>query len=199
VNVVNCWTSAIGPASVTEYRPKRNLLTKPTNEMEIAKTTRTPVTAADWFGVAIATAGGAGFVPKAPGTAGAAVGVLLYLAIETLHLGTYYPHAIILFLFAGIWASFRVENLYGHDSQRIVIDEVVGQMIVFAFAAGRFRLPFLEVLVGFGLFRLFDITKPFPIRRLERLKGGVGVMADDVGAGIFALVLLMILRKTLLG
>ena len=72
-------------------------------------------------------------------------------------------------------------------------------VIVFAFAAGRYRLPSLDVLVGFGLFRLFDITKPFPIRRLERLKGGVGVMADDVGAGIFALALLMILRKTLLG
>ena len=167
--------------------------------MEIAKTNRQPVTFADWFAVAIATAGGAGFSPKAPGTAGAAVGVVIYLLIETLHLGAYYPHAIILFLTAGIWASFRVESLYGHDSQRIVIDEVVGQMIVFAFAAGRYRLPSLDVLVGFGLFRLFDITKPFPIRRLERLKGGVGVMADDVGAGIFALALLMILRKTLLG
>lgn len=165
--------------------------------MEIAKTTRTPVTAGDWLAVAVATAGGAGFMPKAPGTAGAAVGVMVYLAIETLDLGAYYPHAIILFLAAGIWASFRVESLYGHDSQRIVIDEVVGQMIVFAFAAGRFRLPSLDVLVGFGLFRLFDILKPFPIRHLERLRGGVGVMADDVGAGIFALAVLIILQKIL--
>jgi phosphatidylglycerophosphatase A len=142
----------------------------------------------------VATAGGAGFAPKAPGTAGAAVGVMVYLAVEALNLGAYYPHAIILFLAAGVWASFRVEALYGHDSQRIVIDEVVGQMIAFSFAAGRFRLPAIDVIVGFGLFRLFDIFKPFPIRRLERLNGGMGVMADDVGAGIYALVALVILR-----
>jgi phosphatidylglycerophosphatase A len=92
-----------------------------------------------------------------------------------------------------------VEEFYGHDAQRIVIDEVVGQMIVFAFAAGRIRLPALEVLAGFGLFRLFDIVKPFPIRRLESLHGGVGVMADDVGAGVYGLIVLMILRYFLRG
>jgi phosphatidylglycerophosphatase A len=165
--------------------------------MEIAKTSKAPAGAADWLAVAIASAAGAGFVPKAPGTAGAAVGVLVYLILETTHLGAYYAHAIIFFLVAGIWASFRVESLYGHDSQRIVIDEVVGQMIVFAFAAGRFKLPALDVVVGFGLFRLFDIFKPFPIRRLEKLKGGVGVMADDVGAGFLALAVLMMLRRFL--
>jgi len=133
-------------------------------------------------------------MPKAPGTAGAAVGVMVYLAIEALGLGGYYTHVIIFFLAVGIWASFRVEELYGHDSQRIVMDEVVGQMITFAFAAGRFRLPVLDVVIGFILFRLFDITKPFPIRRLEGLRGGFGVMADDVGAGIYALIVLMILR-----
>jgi phosphatidylglycerophosphatase A len=162
--------------------------------MEIAKTTKAPASFLDWVAVAVASGGGAGFVPKAPGTAGAAVGVMVYFAMEALHLGAYYPHAIILFLAAGIWSSFRVEELYGHDSQRIVIDEVVGQMITFAFAAGRLRLPVFDVIVGFGFFRLFDISKPFPIRRLERLKGGVGVMADDVGAGIYALIALMILR-----
>src|SRR5262245_29642398 len=121
--------------------------------MEIAKTTTTRVPASflDRLAVALASAGGAGFVPKAPGTAGAAVGVMVYLAMEGLHLGAWYPHAIIFFLAAGIWASFRVEKLYGHDSQRIVIDEVVGQMITFAFAAGRFRLPVLDVIAGFGL------------------------------------------------
>lgn len=161
--------------------------------MEIAKI-RTTRNAGDYLAIGLATAGGAGFMPKAPGTAGAVVGVMVYLASEALNLGAYYPHAILLILAVGIWASFRVEELYGHDSQRIVIDEVVGQMIAFSFAAGRFRLPALDVIAGFGLFRLFDIFKPFPIRRLERLKGGVGVMADDVGAGIYALVILIILR-----
>jgi phosphatidylglycerophosphatase A len=154
----------------------------------------TPTTTIDKLAVFIASAGGAGFMPKAPGTAGAAVGVLLYLGIEWLQLGAYYLHVIILLLVAGIWASFQVEKLYGHDSQRIVMDEVVGQMITFAYAAGRFRLPVLYVLVGFGLFRLFDIFKPFPVRRLEHLKGGVGVMADDVGAGIYALIVLSVLQ-----
>ena len=165
--------------------------------MEITKT-RPPTSGTDWLAIGLASAGGAGFMPKAPGTAGAAVGVGVYLAMEELHLGAYYPHAIIFILAVGIWASFRVEEFYGHDAQRIVIDEVVGQMITFAFAAGRFRLPALDVLVGFGLFRLFDVVKPFPIRRLEGLKGGLGVMADDVGAGIYALIVLMILRQFIL-
>jgi phosphatidylglycerophosphatase A len=153
----------------------------------------------DVVAVGLATGGGAGFLPRAPGTAGAAVGVLIYLVMEGLHLGAYYPHAIIFFLAAGIWASWRVEDLWGHDSQRIVIDEVVGQMITFALVAGRLRLPAIDVLVGFGLFRLFDIVKPYPIWRLERLKGGVGVMADDVGAGIFALIVFMILQSVFRG
>ena len=166
--------------------------------MEIAKT-KGPSTVADWIAIGVASAGGAGFTPVAPGTAGAAVGVVIYLAMEGLNVGTYYPHAIILLLVAGIWASWRVEQLYGHDSQRIVIDEVVGQMITFVVAAGRVPLPAIDVAVGFGLFRLFDIVKPFPIRRLERLKGGMGVMADDIGAGIYALVLLLIWRAVFRG
>jgi phosphatidylglycerophosphatase A len=127
------------------------------------------------------------------------VGVLIYLAMEGVRAGAYYLHVIISLLAIGIWASWRVEELYGPDSQRIVIDEVVGQMIVFAFAAGTFRIAALDVAVGFGLFRLFDIFKPFPIRRLEKWKGGVGVMSDDVAAGVYALVVLVVLRNIFRG
>ncbi len=162
--------------------------------MEIVKTRTEPLTAADRIAIFIATAGGAGFAPKAPGTAGAIVGVLLYLGIDRGHIGAYYVHAIIFFLIAGTWAAFRVEQLFGHDSQRIVIDEVIGQMITFAFAAGRFQLSALDIIIGFGLFRFFDIAKPFPIRRLERLNSGLGVIADDVGAGIYALAALTLIR-----
>jgi len=151
-------------------------------------------TKSDWLAIAIATAGGAGFLPKAPGTAGAIVGVFIYVLMEALHGGAYYPHAIIFFFIVGIWASSRVEHLWGHDAQRIVIDEVVGQMITFGAAAGRYQLTGFYILLGFGLFRLFDITKPFPIRRLERLKGGLGVIADDVGAGLYALAILTLFR-----
>ena len=156
--------------------------------MEIEKT-RT-----DWAAIVIATAGGAGFSPKAPGTAGSVVGVLIYLLIEALHAGAYYPHAIIFLFIVGIWASSRVEHLWGHDAQRIVIDEVVGQMITFGIAAGRYQLSAFYIILGFGLFRLFDIVKPFPIRRLEQFKGGLGVVADDVGAGLFALAVLSLIR-----
>jgi phosphatidylglycerophosphatase A len=152
--------------------------------MAIAKTR------SDWAAVVIATAGGAGFAPKAPGTAGSIVGVLIYLLIEAVRIGAYYPHVIIFFFIVGIWASSRVERLWGHDSSRIVIDEVVGQMITFGIAAGRYQLSAFHIFLGFGLFRLFDIVKPFPIRHLERFKGGLGVVADDVGAGLFALAVL---------
>lgn len=161
--------------------------------MEIAKTR------IDWAAIAIATAGGAGFAPKAPGTAGSIVGVAIYLLIEAAHAGAYYPHAIIFLFIVGIWASSRVEHLWGHDAQRIVIDEVVGQMITFGIAAGRYQLSAFYIALGFGLFRLFDIVKPFPIRRLERLKGGLGVVADDVGAGLYALAVLTLIHHIFVG
>src|SRR5205823_6021277 len=97
-------------------------------------------TTSDWAAIAIATAGGAGFAPKAPGTAGSVVGVFIYLLMEAEHAGSYYLHAIIFLSIVGIWAASRVEHLWGHDARRIVIDEVVGQMITFGIAAGRYRL-----------------------------------------------------------
>ena len=171
------------------YLPRNAPPKKSTDQTAIVKTR------SDWVAVAVATAGGAGFTPAAPGTAGSLVGVLIYLLFEGLNLGAYYPHAIIFFFVVGIWASSRVEHLWGHDSQRIVIDEVVGQMITFGMAAGRYRLPAFYIFLGFGLFRLFDIVKPFPIRRLERFKGGFGVVADDVGAGLYALAVLMLVFR----
>jgi phosphatidylglycerophosphatase A len=155
--------------------------------MSTPKTTKkTPI---DLLAIFVATGGGAGFLPKAPGTAGAAVGVLVYLAMHAAGASAYFLHAILLILFAGTLAAHRVENFWGHDSQRIVVDEVVGQMIAFSLA-GKTQLSGVSIFAGFVLFRVFDITKPFPIRRFEKLPGGVGVMADDVGAGIYALALL---------
>ena len=150
-------------------------------------------TAADYVAIVVATAGGAGFMPKAPGTAGALVGVLVYLGMHAAGAGEYFLHAILAVLFAGTLAAHRVENFWGHDSQRIVIDEVAGQMIAYSLA-GKTRLSTFSIFVGCLLFRVFDITKPFPIRRLERLPGGVGVMADDVGAGVLALAVLVLLQ-----
>src|SRR5258708_39771510 len=100
--------------------------------MEIVKTKTEGLTVADRLAIAVATAVGAGFVPKAPGTAGWLGGVLLYLIIDGLGAGAYYPHAIILLLVVGLWASSRFENLYGHDSQHIVLAALVGHLITFA-------------------------------------------------------------------
>ena len=150
-------------------------------------------TASDYFAIFIATGAGAGFMPKAPGTAGALVGVLVYLAMHAVGAGGYFLHAILVILFAGTLAAHRVESFWGHDSQRIVVDEVVGQMIAYSLA-GKAQLSMVSVFAGCVLFRVFDIAKPFPIRRLEALPGGVGVMADDVGAGLFALAALTLLQ-----
>ena len=133
-------------------------------------------------------------MPKAPGTAGALVGVLIYLGMHSLGAGSYFLHAILVILFAGTLAAHRVESFWGHDSQRIVVDEVVGQMIAYSLAV-KTQLSMVSVFAGCVLFRVFDIAKPFPIRRLEALPGGVGVMADDVGAGVFALAGLTLLQR----
>jgi phosphatidylglycerophosphatase A len=141
------------------------------------KTTIKPLTATDYLAIGIATSGGAGFLPKAPGTAGSVVGVMVFLGMHWLQMGSYY-----------------VEEIYGHDSQCIVVDEVIGQMITFSAVAGRTGLSALYVLLGFGLFRLFDVVKPFPLRKLERIPKGVGVIADDAAAGLYALGALVLMQ-----
>lgn len=88
--------------------------------------------------------------------------------------------------FLGVWAGNMVEPIWGKDHQRVVIDEISGMCISLLFIP--VTIPY--VLSGLVLFRLFDITKPFFIRRLEKLPGGWGVMADDVLAGIYANILL---------
>jgi phosphatidylglycerophosphatase A len=137
--------------------------------------------------LALATAGGAGYAPKAPGTAGAAVGVVLALALARWGMLPYTAAAAVL-LAVGIWAAGEAERAFArHDDGRIVIDEVVGQLVALLPLAacgpfGAARDAALAV-AGFAAFRLFDIWKPGPVRWAERLAGGTGVMADDVVAG----------------
>jgi phosphatidylglycerophosphatase A len=135
----------------------------------------------------VATAGGAGFAPLAPGTAGAAVGVVLHLLLATLGPWLYALGAVAL-LSLGIRAADAAERFYGRkDDGRIVIDEVVGQLLALApLVLQGDRSPWLAVVTGFVAFRVFDVWKPEPVRRAERLAGGAGVMLDDVVAGAFA-------------
>lgn len=143
---------------------------------------------------AIATALGAGFVPRAPGTCGTAVAVLLFWPLAGLPWWAY-SLALAAITLIGIWAASEVGRASGkEDDQRIVIDEVAGYLVTMAGSA--FHWP--EAVAGFVLFRLFDIWKPPPVRWAdERVPGSLGVMLDDLLAGIYALAALTALRLVL--
>jgi phosphatidylglycerophosphatase A len=144
--------------------------------------------------VALSTWFGCGFSPKAPGTAGS-LGALLaaWPLVAFLHFGPWHFLALAAVLtLPGIWAAGRtavIRNL--KDPQIVVIDEVLGQWIALA---GASALDAPRVLAAFVLFRLFDIYKPWPVRRLEALPGGVGIVADDLAAGAYAGLILYLSR-----
>jgi len=132
-----------------------------------------------------------GYSPWAPGTAGSLVGVLVFCFI---HDSPYYLPITLAVILVGIPIAGRAERILGQkDAKQIVIDEVAGQLVALYLAP----LALLPVACGFLLFRLFDIWKPGPVGRLEKLPGGYGVMMDDVGAGIFALVFCQIIIYSL--
>jgi phosphatidylglycerophosphatase A len=140
----------------------------------------------------VATALGAGFVPVAPGTAGTAVAIPLAWAAARLGQVGFVLVFIAVTAF-GIWAADVYEVATGaHDNQRIVIDEVAGYLLtLIAVERGPFNL-----IVGFGLFRLFDTWKPWPVRLLdEKVPGGLGVVLDDLGAGVYGAVILFLIEK----
>jgi phosphatidylglycerophosphatase A len=140
----------------------------------------------------IATAFGAGYSPVAPGTAGSAVALLILWLVPFSQLGV-----IVFFLavtFVGTWAAQIVEAAAGaKDPGVIVIDEVAGM------ALSVLILPLTPrvLLAGFVLFRIFDVVKPFPANRLQALPGGVGVMIDDLVAGLYALLVLVVARAVI--
>jgi phosphatidylglycerophosphatase A len=141
--------------------------------------------------LALATAGGVGYAPIAPGTFGSMVGVAVYWVVVPFGpLAVAFAAALASGL--GVWAAGEVERIYAKkDDGRIVIDEVAGQLITLlplAALAGpdRMRAP-LPLLIGFLVFRGFDIAKPGPVRWAERrFPGGQGVMYDDILAGVLS-------------
>lgn len=133
--------------------------------------------------VFIATVGYTGYFPVAPGTIGSAAGLVVYLLVWWAQSPLLEVGLIVGLFLAGIWAGTTAERYFGGiDPGPIVIDEVVGMLITLAF------IPVgpSGAIAGFLLFRLFDVVKPFPARRLESLHGGLGVMADDAMAAIYA-------------
>ncbi len=137
----------------------------------------------------LATVFGAGFFPVAPGTFASLIAVLVYkLLLSGLPLPA--QAGILLFVsLAGVWAAGKTARLLGRkDPRPIVVDEVCGQWLsLIAVPAG-----WGFMAAGFFLFRVFDVFKPFPIRRLESLPDGWGIMADDLLAGVYAAALILI-------
>jgi phosphatidylglycerophosphatase A len=138
--------------------------------------------------LALATALGAGYAPIAPGTWGSAVGLLLWFALPS----TPWIQALVIVavVAAGVWSGGVAEGHFGRtDPGQVVIDEVAGMLVTLFLNPVGWR----GAVAGFFLFRAADILKPFPARRLERLHGGLGIMADDVMAGIYANVALRVI------
>lgn len=134
-------------------------------------------------GMFIASVGYLGYTPVAPGTFGSAAGLLVFYAIRATGSTLVEAMAIAAIVAIGVWSATLAERYIGGvDPAPIVIDEVAGMLITLAF------LPVtpLGALVGFLLFRLLDVVKPWPSARFEGLPGGLGVMADDVMAAVYA-------------
>ena len=162
----------------------------------------------DYLALAIATCG-VGYLPLAPGTWGSLFGVAVFVLLRwlALGLGGYFETrraltpitpqmgflalellAILFITLIGTWAASAAERLFRvKDPGKVVVDEVAGQLIALL------PLPLLGIwpwgnwiIVSFLLFRLFDIVKPYPARQFESLRGGLGIMADDIVAGAYA-------------
>lgn len=153
---------------------------------------------------------GVGYLPIAPGTWGSLVAVGFYYFLATTFSGYAYSgslasfdamvatiHSVILlafliFMLLGVWAANRSIALLGNsDPSEAVVDEVIGQLVVFLFIP--FTSSWMLIGAGFLLFRAFDIWKPYPIDDLQTLPGGIGVCADDLLAGVYAGVCLSII------
>lgn len=195
-------------ASMTAIKESSDELNPTVSVPEAEIPSRKPRSAGDILALAIATCG-VGYLPIAPGTIGSLVGVGLYLAVwvglgqilegkaprggaSLLYVLTPQFAGMLLLIFVvsvlGIWAATRAEKAtQKKDPSIVVIDEVAGQMI--ALLSGPFWIhSWWSILSAFILFRLFDIWKPYPIRRLEGLESGLGIMADDLLAGVYALI-----------
>lgn len=136
-----------------------------------------------------------GYSPLVPGTTGTLVAIPIYFFLTRLP-ALYYLVILLGSIYVAMWASDGAEVLLqARDSRHIVIDEIVG------FLVAMFMVPSTlgNILLGFFLFRAFDVVKPFPIRALEeRVRGGYGVVLDDITAGIYTNLVIHILRFTML-
>jgi phosphatidylglycerophosphatase A len=129
----------------------------------------------------------AGYLPIAPGSWGSLVACIILWFVWP---SQWYFQLLIIFLFYPVAVYFAGLGIryYGHDGRQITIDEVIGQAVTLFMAPHNI----ISYILGFLLFRLFDIIKPWPAKKWEKLHGGVGVVADDIAAGVYAAITLQL-------
>lgn len=146
---------------------------------------------ADFIAKTIASVFFVGYLPFAPGTFGSMVGVGLFYLLKGASQPTYFL-VIICVTVLGLVTSGRVEKLLNKkDPSCIVIDEVMGMLIALSFMPYNLKI----IILGFLIFRILDTLKPFPVGRIQDLRGSVGVMADDLVAGIYTNIVLQVIIK----
>ncbi|MBI1193086.1 MAG: phosphatidylglycerophosphatase A [Bacteroidetes bacterium] len=155
----------------------------------------------DRIALVLASGFGLGYAPLAPGTVGALGGLASWTLLQYLLPGSF-PGSVnqpflalaacVLLFGVGVWSAARAEHHWGDDASRIVLDEWLGVWVALVLVPW----SWVGALVGFALFRFFDIVKPWLARKAEGLGGGVGVMLDDVVAGLYANLLLQLAVRT---
>jgi len=142
------------------------------------------------FFLFLATGFGVGYSPVAPGTLGTLIAIPVYYFLSNIS-SPIYEITLVGFFFLSVWISENAEIFFGKkDDQRIVIDEIMGFLVTMLWVPKTAIL----IVIGFFVFRFFDILKPFPIRRLEKkFKGGYGVVLDDVMAGVYSNIVLQVI------
>ncbi len=138
----------------------------------------------EWLKLFFATGFFSGYFPIASGTVGSLLAILIFYFVPEFSEPYLLVLMILLFTVIGIWTSDFAEKIYGFDPPEVVIDEIVGMWITMLFVPKTILLS----IIGFILFRIFDIVKPFPAKQSQNIKGGIGIILDDTIAGIYSLV-----------
>jgi phosphatidylglycerophosphatase A len=142
------------------------------------------------LGVFVATCGYLGYVPIAPGTFGSAAGLAVLAAVRWTGSPPFELVAIALIFVVGVWSGNIAEKHFGGvDPAPVVLDEVLGMLITLALIP----VNVTGAIVGFLVFRLLDVIKPWPANRMEALPGGLGVMADDAMAAVYGNIVMRLL------
>lgn len=138
-----------------------------------------------------ATGLGVGYLPRIPGTYGSILGVIMFMLLTSVSFQVKFIVLLLMFFFGAMAAANIEINSGTKDNQIIVIDEIVGVWVTLLFVPAGVEW----ILASLILFRIMDIAKPYPIRKLESLKNGYGVMLDDILAGVFAGIILLIANR----